>query len=142
MKLLRLLLCCVIVGIVLYLAINISICVVFGGLTLSYLPEDGVWFCEALNLQLSFDEEYDCYYIINGTKIRCTWENDRGSRFLTVLCQDSGVNTYSVGEVIFSGNCIEQNGNYFVIENEESGDQYMFFCMTEDSSVSRTETTY
>ena len=135
MKLLRILIYCVITVIVLYLAINLSICILFGGTKVEYIPEKGIWFCEELKLQLSFEEGYDCYYVLDGAKIRCIWENNPGSRVITVLCQDDNTYTYSIGEVIFWGTCIELTEDQFIIEEKESGIPYVFLCKTGDSPL-------
>ena len=126
MKLAKILIYSVMIGFILYLVINLAMCVLVGSTKVEYIPEKDVWFCEELQLQLSFEEGYDCYYVCNGTKIGCTWENDPGSRAITVLCQNDDSDTYSVGGVIFCGNCIELTEDQLIIEEMESGVCYVF----------------
>ena len=96
-----------------------------------WYPEDGVWYCEELKIQLSFDDNQDTFMEKDGIKIRCRWENHPNSPELLVLCQGSNTFGYKLGDVVFSGQFIELTNNKLVVEDSQTGEQYTFIRQDE-----------
>lgn len=91
-----------------------------------WVPEDGIWYCEELQMQLAFEKDSETYTIINGEKIICVWENNRGSTHLMVACMDEDSSESSWGEDILSCEYVELTENQFVVKEVSSGEEYIF----------------
>ena len=92
-------------------------------------PEQGVWYCEELHMQLSFEKGYKSYVILDGEAILCACENDRGSKNLLVLCQEPNVKGYEIGDPIFSGRYVDLNNNKYTVKDNDSHELYTFVLM-------------
>jgi hypothetical protein len=90
-----------------------------------WCPEDGVWYCEELQIQISFEPGKKSYAVLDGTVVPCVCENDRGSKDLLVLCQANG-NGYAIGEIIFSGRYVDLSNDTYVLKNKKSQELYTF----------------
>lgn len=109
------------------------LCVAFlltGCKTTLWRPESGVWYCEELQMQLSFDSEVPCFVTQNGTEVNCTWFNNSGSVYITVcyLTKDYDYIT------ILDGKYVDLTDDSYIVENMDTGIQYIF-CKIGDSSV-------
>lgn len=86
------------------------ILIVFCGCDISFkdnwVPQDGIWRCEDLQLELSFEKGVDTYIEIEGQRIRCVCLNDKGSQYISVLIQETGVHSYVIGSTVFYGKYI------------------------------------
>ena len=92
-------------------------------------PDSGVWYCDELEMQLSFDKSTPyCFVVQDGTKIECTWENDRGANYIAVMhsWETQKKNNFKNIE-IFCGTCIELTDEKYVLEEVETGTQYTFY---------------
>ena len=94
-------------------------------------PEEGIWYCEELQIQLSFEENHDSYMVIDGIQIRCVWENDTNSQDIRVLCQGANTFGYGMGESLFSGRYVELSDDQYVVENRQTREQYTFIRQDE-----------
>ena len=70
----------------------------------SVVPEYGEWYCEELQLQLSFDNHKESFVLIDGKQVSCSFENDRGSRCILVAFL-YGNYYYDASQVFFMCNC-------------------------------------
>ena len=98
--------------------------------TKDYFPEEGQWYCEELQLMVSFESSQECYIIKNGEKIICGCEIDRGSSWLSVGCQDEEQGYYVLGEEVFGGEFVKLEGNILIILEPQSGREYTFISET------------
>ena len=90
------------------------------------IPEGGTWYCSELKIQLAFDKGNETYAILNGRKVHCIWENDLGSAYISVLCQEHNIPDYEIGEAIFSGKFVELSDCVYTLEDTTSGTVYLF----------------
>lgn len=92
----------------------------------SWVPEEGVWYCDDLGIQLSFSRGDETYAIIDGRKVQCACINDRGAADFSVLVQQRDVLNYDIGESVFWGKYISLSENEFVVEDCRTGARYVF----------------
>jgi len=110
------------------------LCVAFlltGCKTTLWRPESGVWYCEELQMQLSFDSEVPCFVTQNGTEVNCTWFNNRGSVYIMVcyLTKDYDYIT------VLDGKYVDLTDDSYIVEDMDTGIQYTFYLSTGDGSV-------
>jgi len=91
-----------------------------------WTPEEGVWYCDDLEIQLSFSEGNETYAIIDGKKVQCVCINDRGAIDFSVLVQERNVPNYGVGDSIFWGQYVSLSESEFVVEDCNTGVRYIF----------------
>lgn len=100
---------------------------VFAGCTpVQYEPEDGVWFCEELQIQLSYEQDAQSFVIRDGEQIICACGSDRGVPYIYVSCQETNNSIYSLGEEIFYAKIIELSETELLVCDEETMRQYTF----------------
>lgn len=92
-----------------------------------FYPEDGEWYCEELQLQLAFGGQGDCFYMFNNEKILCACGSDRGSRWLTVGCQDADSNYFSLGEEVFGAEFVGLDQDKLVVYDTATNTEYVFY---------------
>ena len=110
------------------------LCVAFlltGCKTTLWRPESGVWYCEELQMQLSFDSEVPCFVTQNGTEVNCTWFNNRGSVYIMVcyLTKDYDYIT------VLDGKYVDLTDDSYIVEDMDTGIQYTFYLSRGDGSV-------
>lgn len=88
-------------------------------------PEDGVWYCEELQMQLSFEKGQKSYVVLDGRVIPCACENNRGSKDVLVFCQVNG-SEYVIGDLIFSGRYVDLSDDTFVLKDRKTQQIYTF----------------
>ena len=91
-----------------------------------WTPNEGVWYCDELKIQLSFTLDEETYAIINGEKVICVWGNNTGSSYFSVIVQENGVEGYQIGESFFLGKYKTLTDSELVLEDRESGILYSF----------------
>lgn len=91
-----------------------------------YTPADGTWYCDALAIQLSYDDPGESYILVDGEKIKCIPETDRGSDWLSVTCQESDNKHFRLGEVVLSGQIVHLDEETHVIREELTDTEYTF----------------
>jgi len=89
-----------------------------------WMPTEGIWYCEELQLQISFDRS-ESYIVIDGQKIACDCLNDRGSAWFCVLIQEKN-DLYPVGKEVFSARYVQLSEYEFIVSEEHTGKQYVF----------------
>ena len=91
-----------------------------------YEPEDGVWFCEVLQMQLSYEKDVQSFFVENGDKIICACGSDKGVPYLFVSVQEAHHPIYALGEEIFCAKIISVSETEFVVYDERNECQYVF----------------
>lgn len=91
------------------------------------VPQEGIWYCRELQVQMVFSKGIRTYAIIDGIKIECDTLNDRGSSYVSVLYQDleRRIPGYQLGDSVFEGECRKLKDNTLYVE-DENGDIYEF----------------
>ena len=89
-----------------------------------WVPEEGTWYCEELQIQLACDVGISSI-TVDGETVVCGWQNDRGSKFFFVYSVQSH-SLYSRGEVIFEGEAITLDDREFCVEDTATGERYIF----------------
>lgn len=107
----------------------VTLCIAFcmGCTPDQYEPENGVWYCEDLQIQLSYDIGKECYAIIDGEKIKTACGSDRGVNRLCVSNQQKGHPKYYMGETIFVAEIISLNETEFVVYDEQAQREFVFY---------------
>ena len=90
-----------------------------------YEPQSGVWYCEELQIQLSYEDDEVTYITENGKQIIGTCETDRGSKWIGVLCRTDEVGYY-VGDQLFLAKIISLNDDTLVLYHEDTNQKYIF----------------
>lgn len=98
----------------------------FGCTEYTFFPEDGEWYCDELQLLLSFSNPNNCYVKVNDEMIRCAAGSDKGSSWLSVGCQDTDSNYYALGEEVFGGEFIYLDDEQLILFDPENNMQYIF----------------
>jgi len=111
-------------GILFFALIHLALMCFFQDRT--FVPESGIWFCDELQIQLSYEPGIVSYCVENGKKILCTNSTDRGSSAIYVLWQGEKTATKSVGDMVFFGRCIGFDENKMHIVENGSGKKYTF----------------
>lgn len=91
-----------------------------------YEPEEGVWVCEELQIQLSYEQNTPCFVVKNGEKIICACGSDRGVQYIYVSCQEKDHPVYDLGEEIFSAKIVSLSETELVVYDEQDKQQYIF----------------
>lgn len=100
-----------------------------------YFPSEGVWYCEELQIQLSFneptgtfpfEEPYDCYFMVDGIKTASQWRVDKGSNIIAVTCQDLDCKDCELGESVFTGVFVSSDQNTLCLREYEGTAEYTF----------------
>ena len=92
-------------------------------------PEEGIWFCEELQMQMDFNKGGNTYAIVEGQKITCTVSNDRGSTHVRIICQEPSHDTYTLDHVFFAGIYLDLTDSQFVLKEVKTKNIYVFHRM-------------
>ena len=90
-----------------------------------WMPQEGDWYCEDLQLQISFSGG-DCFWINNGEMIPCDCINDRSSKAFFVIAQAFGNENLPLGTELFCGEHVKLTDDEFVVREIDSGKIYAF----------------
>lgn len=90
-----------------------------------YEPQEGVWYCEELQIQLSYEDDARTYITENGNRILGICGTDRGSKLIGILCQSTHAGHY-VGEQLFLAEIISLDDHALVLYDKDSKQQYVF----------------
>ena len=91
-----------------------------------YTPDDGVWYCDELKMQLSFSKQYQSTVSIDGEELQCACINDIGSDGIYVLCQESDNQVYALGELIVWLEYVSLDGEAYTVKDHNTGETYIF----------------
>lgn len=89
------------------------------------IPEEGTFYCQELEITIDLNTRTG-FAVVDGDKINCAFGNDHGSRFIGVTNQQPGLETYYLGESIFSGECIHFDEDSMVVLEEWTQIEYTF----------------
>lgn len=98
------------------------------------LPEKGVWYCEELKMEISFESRYavDGYYVDNdGKQVLLSIDFDFGNKYLTLY-------HYYGRDDFFHGECDYWDEDKMLItewldeDGKEKGKSYLFIRQDED----------
>ncbi len=106
----------------------IATIIIFIGMThyTQWMPTEGVWYCDELQISLSFDENIMSFAIIDGQKVICVADNNRGSEVISVLCQENNIDQFYLGESIFTGEYVSLKDNQLVLREYHKENIYTF----------------
>lgn len=99
------------------------------------IPDNGLWNCKELQITIDL-ESGQCFAIIDNTKINCAFCNDRGSEYVSVLCQDPKNKNYHLGESVFEGICIYYDEDIMIIREELTQIVYTFYRQDSETALS------
>ena len=105
----------------------LMLCSISGCTVAQYEPEEGIWFCEELQIQLSYERHTQTFAIRDGEKIICACGSDRGVPYLSVSCQETNNPNYSLAEEIFYAKIVSLDQEKMVVREENSETKYTFY---------------
>lgn len=116
-----------IAGAVLLLGVFLLFCFSLG--PVEQVPQEGIWYCEELKLQINFEQktQSNAYILVDGEKILCQGGNDRGSPYLYVVCAETRYAADYPNGIVFSGEVISHNDEAFIAQELDTGAEYTFF---------------
>ena len=91
-----------------------------------WCPEEGVWFCEELQMQMDFNKGGSTYAVVEGQKITCVVSNDRGSTHVSIVCNEPQHDTYNLDHVFFSGIYKDLTDSQFILKEVKNKTIYVF----------------
>lgn len=91
-----------------------------------YEPEDGIWYCAELQIQLSYEQDVEGFIVKNGEKILTTCGSDQGVKKVFVLCSQEKHPDYPWGELMFSAEIISLDEESLVVYDEQTDKSYIF----------------
>ena len=81
-------------------------------------PENGDWYCYALEMQISFDQAGETFLMWNEEKVICEANVDRQSARFYIECQEANSAHFTLGELVFTGDMVRLEDNYFVLQTD------------------------
>ena len=97
----------------------------FAGCYHEWIPQEGDWYCEELQIQFSFSGG-DCFWINNGETIPCDCINNRASKVLSIIAQAFDNKNIPLGTELFCGEHVKLTDDEFVVREIDSGKIYTF----------------
>ena len=117
-----------------------------------YYPNSGIWYCDELQAQLCFDENYDFYYeyldedlpiktadddyyrsfiVKDNVKIRCDTRTRRGNKYVFLYYYDpilatSDMPRYSIDDCLFIGLFLSSTKSTLTLKDDDTGHVYTF----------------
>ena len=116
MKALIVLLCVIMVAILLFPALCY---------TPRYEPEEGIWFCEELQIQLEYPEEH-AFIIEDGERIQCCCGSDRGMKEIQVYCDEWEHPKYHHDELLFRAEIKKLTDATMIVSDLLTEQEYIF----------------
>ena len=90
-------------------------------------PDEGTWYCEELQIQISFDDPDNCYYIKDDEKLPCGPAIEHGGTgVMYILPRDNDSNIYDADNPILKCEYIWKTRKLFVVKDCETGQKYKF----------------
>ena len=92
-----------------------------------WIPTEDQWYCDDLQLILSFGVPEKTYIIHKETnqKVSCYWGSDLGSGILYVACNEENA-PWELGEGVFLGKYVSQTDTELVLRDYDTGIEYTF----------------
>lgn len=91
-----------------------------------YEPEEGVWVCDELQIQLDYDSGKESFIIGNGVKIHCGHGSDRGVKRVLLYSQDFTNSDYELGEIIFAADITKLTEAMMTVYDPQTEKEYIF----------------
>ena len=105
-------------------------CSLYTGYFAQYAPKDGVWYCEELNLTLSYESEDKSYLVKDGETILCSRTGHHQSTHMNVYAaeetiREDGGTAYTHKELLFEFEILHfERDSFEVCDN--LGNHYIF----------------
>ena len=95
------------------------------------LPNEGVWYCETLQMQLGFDEsnESESWIILNGEKIGCYWANHSGESVMWIIEEDTAQSSKlktTVERTLFGLKIVSVSENAIIVKHIDTNESHTF----------------
>ena len=92
-----------------------------------WMPQEGAWYCEELQMQITFVEGYECYAIVDGTKLPCQACCDKGSMsfYVSVFTLEPD-DSIPLGKDVFEGKRIELTETEFTVLDLNTDKEVVF----------------
>lgn len=111
---------------ILLLIVVLHLLIFFPGCApVQYEPEEGVWYCDELQIQLSYERDVPTYIVEDGEMILCACGSDRGVKWLEVSNQDAGYHA-NLGEVLFYAEILRLDESELVVYCGDLDKEYTF----------------
>lgn len=91
-----------------------------------YEPNEGIWFCEELQIQLDYSGKAETFVIESGAKIQCGCGSDRGIKEIRVYCQEFDHPTYKLAELIFCADIKKLTDRTLTVVDPQTEQEYVF----------------
>lgn len=91
-----------------------------------FFPEDGKWYCAELNMQLDFGETMNCFIMKDNKAMRCACGSDRGSKWLSVSCQEVNCEYCKLGEEVFLASFVSLDDAQLILQDAKQEHTYVF----------------
>ena len=91
-----------------------------------YEPEDGVWLCEELQMQLDYSGHSETYFVKNGKKILCGCGSDRSVKAIEISCQEFNNPDYYAGELIFRAEIRKLTDETMLVYEPKTDREFIF----------------
>ena len=96
----------------------------------SVFPENGVWYCQELEVHLSFAPwgkfSETSTILVEGEELVCICRYDLGSSDLYLVCRDRRNSKLEYGDIIYWWTYVELNDNELVLKDHYTKAQYTF----------------
>ena len=92
----------------------------------SFEPEEGVWYCPELNIQLSYESGIPSYIVVEGETVICACGSDRGVDRILLYCQQQGHPQYHMGQLLFSAQVLELTREELTVSVDSPDNRYVF----------------
>lgn len=91
-----------------------------------YEPTEGVWYCEELNIQLSYESDEITYMVIDGELVVCACGSDKGVDRILLCCQQEGHRDFYLGELLFEAQIIALRESELLVYVDTLDTQFSF----------------
>lgn len=88
------------------------------------IPQEGVWYCEELQILISYDDEM-CTAVLDGEEIPCNCLHD-GDQWIYIVSQTARNEKYPLGSSVFIAEPIKLTKTEFVVKEKKTGVVYTF----------------
>lgn len=113
------------------LFIPVLLLIIIPGCYTEWMPIDGIWYCEELQIQIAFSSYGECFAMIDNQKVICDCINDRGSTWFSVVVQQGNVNGHPIGSSIFTAERVELTNDLFIVSQYLTGEEFTFIKIKE-----------
>lgn len=90
-----------------------------------WLPQEGKWICEDLHITVDFTIR-ECIVTVGNQQVNCHFENDKGSKYVSISVKESFNEEITVGTKILEGEIIKITGSQFTVKESQTSNEYIF----------------